>query len=86
MHLDEADSGHTGCKKSVSLSTCGGSHEECILRLKRWLLAGLEDSTWPKHCMRSHHVQIGGKGLVDFSDGLKEPELDAKLESWLAKG
>ena len=54
MHLDEHDSGHTGCKKSVSLSICGNSHQECILRLKRWLLAGLDDEAWPKHRMRSH--------------------------------
>ena len=86
MHLDKADSGHTGCKKSVSLSLCGNSHEECILRLKRWLLAGLEDHTWPKQRLRSHHVQMGGKGMVDFAHGLTESELDTQLEAWLAKG
>ena len=86
MHLDKADSGHTGCKKSVSLGMCGNSHEECILRLKRWLLAGLEDHTWPKQRLRSHHVQMGGKGMVDFAHGLTESELDTQLEAWLAKG
>ena len=86
MHLDKHDSGHTGCKKSVSLGMCGNSHQECILRLKRWLLAGLHDEAWPKHRARSHHVQMGGKGMVDFADGLSEAELDTQLEAWLKKG
>ena len=86
MHLDKHDSGHTGCKKSASLSMCGNSHQECILRLKRWLPAGLDDEAWPKHRMRSHHVQMGGKGMVDFADGLTEAELDTQLEAWLKKG
>ena len=65
---------------------CGNSHQECILRLKRWLPAGLDDEAWPKHRMRSHHVQMGGKGMVDFADGLTEAELDTQLEAWLKKG
>lgn len=71
---------------ALSLSMCGNSHQECVLRLKRWLQAGLDDEAWPKHRMRSHHVQIGGKGMVDFADGLPEAELDTQLEAWLKKG
>ena len=78
MHLDKHDSGHTGCKKSVSFSMCGNSHQECILRLKRWLP---DDEAWPKH-----RIQMGGKGMVDFADGLTEAELDTQLEAWLKKG
>ena len=86
MHRDRHDFGSTGCKKSVALGLLGGCNATCVLRLKRWLLAGINDQDWPKHVERSHHVQMGGRGLVEFADGLPEPELDAQLASWLAAG
>ena len=61
-----------------------GDHGVAIVRLKRWLLAGLEDASWPKHCQRQHHVSLGGKGLQAFEAGPSETELNetsAKLVS-----
>lgn len=47
------------------------------MRLKRWLMAGCDDASWPLHRQRSHHVDMGGRGLSDFAVGLVETELDA---------
>ena len=75
-HLDRNGS-KTACKKQVSL---GGrdnlGHAECILRLKRWLLAGLDDESWPRNCMRATHVGMGGRGLEDFANGMTEEQMD----------
>ena len=55
----------------------------CILRLKRRLIAGCSDADWPIHRQRSHHVELGGKGLQDFAEGMSEAaEMDALVESW----
>ena len=75
MHRD-GDEHNTLCKKAVSLSGLGNS--QCILRLKRWLIAGVDDGGFPPHRQRSHHVSLGGRGLQDFSEGMDEPELDRR--------
>ena len=46
MRSNEGDSAGHSCKKSISRNI-GLSHLECQLRLKRWLVAGLDDSGWP---------------------------------------
>ena len=62
------------CKKAM---TCSGlSHEECRLRLKRWLAAGLATEGWGAN-HRESHVSMGGVQLVNFADGLPEAALDA---------
>ena len=38
--------------------------------------------TGPIHRQRSHHVELGGKGLQDFAEGMSEAEMDALVESW----
>ena len=65
------------CKKAVSLGRL--DHSDCIIRLKRWLLAGLADDTWPRHNMRSHHVRMGGPLLQDFAAGETEELMDARV-------
>ena len=47
-----------------------------MLRLKRWLIAGLDDSDWKGDRRRSMHVSLGGKFLQDFSVGLSEAACD----------
>lgn len=75
------DRGNTlSCKKAVSRGALSDS--ECILRLKRWLLAGCSDSGWPIHRQRSHHVELGSKGLQEFADGMSEAEMDAIVAAW----
>ena len=81
LHRDRNDSKGASCKKALSLSICGGSHEVCKLRLKRWLHAGLDDKKWPRHTQRSHHLTLGGKGLIDFAEGLLEEELDRQIQA-----
>ena len=48
----------------------------------RWLLAGHSDQNWPVHRRRSHHVELGGKGLQDFAQGMSEEAMDALVASW----
>ena len=76
------DQGNTlSCKKAVSRSSTL-TDADCVLRLKRWLLAGHSDQQWPSHRRRSHHVELGGKGLQDFADGMTEAEMDELVASW----
>ena len=62
-----------------------GDHGVAIVRLKRWLLAGLEDASWPKHCQRQHHISLGGKGLQAFEAGPSETELSETSAKWVSK-
>ena len=79
QHCDRGNA--LSCKKEVSRgSTLADA--ECILRLKRWLIAGCFDTDWPIHRQRSHHVELGGRGLQDFAEGMSEAEMDAMVESW----
>lgn len=76
------DRGNTlSCKKAVSRGSTL-TDAVCILRLKRRLIAGCSDADWPIHRQRSHHVELGGKGLQDFAEGMSEAEMDALVESW----
>lgn len=76
------DRGNTlSCKKAVSRGAL--TDAQCILRLKRWLIAGCHDAAWPSHRQRSHHVELGGKGLQDFAEGMSEAEMDALVASWV---
>ena len=77
QHCDRGNK--LSCKKAVSRGSL--TDAECILRLKRWLIAGCSDSNWPVHRQRSHHVELGGKALQDFAQGLSEAEMDALVAS-----
>ena len=61
-------------KKAMTCSCL--SHEECRLRLQRWLAAGLATEGWGAN-HRESHVSMGGVQLVNFADGLPEAALDA---------
>ena len=51
---------------------------ELVVRLKRWLLAGVElEADWPADEQRKRHVALGGAGLRDFSEGRDEASMDA---------
>ena len=54
------------------------SAEEWVVRLKRWLLAGVElEADWPADEQRERHVALGGIGLRDFDEGADEAGMDA---------
>ena len=74
-HEDADGRTATPCKKSIRFGQNNLTLNECMLRLKRWLIAGLDDSSWPPEA-RHHHVKLGGPGLRDFAAGLDEPTLD----------
>ena len=65
------------CKKQVQIGQSGLSYEELRLRMKRWLIAGLDDEQWvdPEQ-KRTEHVAMGGRALRDFAAGLSEEECD----------
>ena len=78
QHCDRGNS--LSCKKAMNRGSL--TDAECVLRLKRWLLAGHSDQNWPVHRRRSHHVELGGKGLQDFAQGMSEEAMDALVASW----
>lgn len=80
LHRDQ-DGSKTTCKKAITLNPAAGLDDsECILRLKRWLLAGVSDEGWPQHKKRTHHVkEIGGPQLSNFAEGMSEAQLDAAV-------
>ena len=63
------------CKKSVTIGSSGLSIAELRLRLKRWLIAGLDDADWEED-KKSKHVSMGGPHLREFDRGLTEEECD----------
>ena len=77
LHSDAADRANVACKKAMTKGAL--SDNECQLRLKRWLVAGLDDSSWPKHGARSAHVSLGGVQLAHFAHGLSAQQLDARV-------
>jgi hypothetical protein len=74
LHRNSEDGPGIYCRKALTTSEL--SEEDCRLRLKRWLLAGLQDSDWPEGQGRSMHLSLGGLRLVDFSSGKPEAALD----------
>ena len=74
-HHDDAEDTRT-CKKQVTIGRSGLTTRDLMLRLKRWLIAGLDDSDWEGDRRRSMHVSLGGKFLQDFAEGLSEEACD----------
>ena len=76
LHQDSHDKQGTSCKKSLAKGHL--SDAECKLRLKRWLVAGLDDAGWKRGLQRSHHVSFGGHLLSHFATGLDEATLNSR--------
>ena len=75
-HHDAGRGKASQCKKAMSKGSL--SDEVCQLRLKRWLVAGLQDGGWPQD-KREYHVSTGGVQLAHFESGLSDAELDAAV-------
>lgn len=74
LHFDPTKPG-LQCKKAIA---SGLGEDECLLRLKRWLVAGLDSSSWPANA-RECHLSMGGVQLAQFAEGLGPAELDAAV-------
>ena len=81
-HVDEEGDTAT-CKKQVAFGKSGLTTRDLILRLKRWLIAGLDDSHWDEEGRRSTHVSQGGRFMHDFAGGLSEEDCDRIANSEL---
>lgn len=77
LHHNSDDAPGISCRKALTIEEL--SEEDCRLRLKRWLVAGLNDHHWPEDQGRSMHLSLGGLRLVDFSSGDPEPVLDRQV-------
>lgn len=75
MHWD-ADAPHRVCKKVSTIGRSGLSYDEMQLRMKRWLVSGLDDDEWEEESKRTKHINLGGKHLRDFAMGLSEEQCD----------
>jgi len=65
------------CKKQVRMGKSGLSYDTMRLRMKRWLIAGLDEADWDAGYKRETHVGMGGRYMKDFEVGLSEEECDA---------
>ena len=61
-HVDDAGDAVT-CKKQVALGRSGLTTRDLMLRLRRWLISGLDDADWDADGRRTMHVSLGGKFL-----------------------
>ena len=85
LHVDRGEgASSTQCKKAVSYG--GMDDATCIIRLKRWLCASLHDDDFPPMNPRTHHVRMGGPGLVNFAEGKDEDETDNEVQAYLNNG
>ena len=64
------------CKKNVSAGQSGLSRDVLRLRMKRWLVAGIDDAAWESGHEQTTHVKMGGRLLHDFAEGLTEAQCD----------
>jgi len=83
-HLD--DGNPLVCKKSVTFGRSGLSYACLRLRMKRWLIAGLDDEDWDEDAKRLKHVSMGGVFLREFADGLSEEDCDRIANAQVAAG
>ena len=73
-----SDPGRPGLQCKKAMTKAGLSDAECQLRLKRWLVEGLNDSDWVAN-KRASHVSLGGVQLSQFDSGLDEASLDCMV-------
>ena len=79
-HLNDADTYGTVCKKALTIGKSGISDEEAVRRLKRWFVAGLQDTDWDAVACRKTHGGLGGMQLRDYGDDTAWGEIsDADL-------
>ena len=64
------------CQKIVTIGKSGLSYKTLKLRMKRWLIAGLDDAEWEEGNRRGKHVAMGGTYLCEFSEGPSEVACD----------
>ena len=64
------------CKKHATIGRSGLTPHDMRLRVKRWLIAGLDDGAWPEDTRRTQHVAMGGMHLIEFAAGLSEEACD----------
>ena len=74
-HTD-VDRPHVVCKKLATMGTSGRSYDVLMLRMKRWLIAGIDSDDWEEGSKQSHHVGMGGRHMCEFADGLSEEQCD----------
>ncbi len=81
LHQDDGDPAHRTCKKTLAYGREHLSTEECQVRLKRWLLAGLRIPPGPS--ARTQHLAIDAR--VECAVGIPPADLDkALVETWAA--
>lgn len=71
LHHNRGDGSGSRCKKALSMGRL--SHSACILRLKRWLLAGLNDAELSVQNARSDHVAMIGHGRTWLTSFCRRP-------------
>ena len=75
-HLD-ALRPQTVCKKQVTIGKVDLLIEPLMLRMKRWIIAGIDDGDWDLSVGAAKHVGFGKAiYLADFADGLSEEDCD----------
>ena len=77
LHHNSNDKTGVVCRRSLPQKDL--SEAECKLRLKRWLVAGLDEPNKHGDNARSLHVAKGGPRLNHFATGLSEEELDRRV-------
>jgi len=73
-HNNPHDAPGTICKKMVAVPL-GCSEQDMRVRLKRWLVEGLDDDDFPANA-RDHHIGLSEHKLANFEDGYDEPFMD----------
>ena len=65
------------CKKQVTIGRSGLTYETLRLRMKRWIIAGLDHDDWDLSVGATKHIGVGrAMYLADFADGLSEADCD----------
>lgn len=68
------------CKKQLCLGTSGWSDEQCIAKLKHWLLAGFSIDPSLHDARTQHVMKTDCRSMPDNEDGL-----DAELKRLLRR-
>ena len=76
---------HSICKNSVTIGNSGLSKADLLLRLKRWLICGLDDADWGVEGPRAEHISMGGPRTQDFADGVSEAECERIAQGGLVR-
>ena len=65
------------CKKQVTIGQSGLTHQTLKLRMKRWIIAGIDDGEWGFSVGAAKHIGLRkAHFLADFADGLSEEACD----------